>query len=69
MVTKGQRRIGRAIRKLEASVEFSPKECKAKISETKYREKTQAQQGYTADSPVQNLRDLASNQNKPNPQS
>lgn len=65
MVTKGQRRIGRSIRKLEASVEFSPKECKAKISEKKYKEKIQAQHGVTADSPVQNLRDIAFNQKKP----
>jgi hypothetical protein len=56
-VTKGQRRIGRTIRKLENSVELSSKEGKAKIAEQKYKQKTQAAQGYTDDSPIQNLRD------------
>jgi hypothetical protein len=56
-VTKGQRQLGRNIRKLENSVEFSSNECKAKLNEQKYKQKTQATQGYTADSPVQNLRD------------
>ena len=56
-VTKGQRRIGRTIRKLENSVELSSKEGKAKLAEQKYKQKTQAAQGYTDDSPIQNLRD------------
>ncbi len=56
-VTKGQRRIGRTIWKLENSVELSSKEGKAKLAEQKYKQKTQASQGYTGDSPVQNLRD------------
>ena len=55
--TKGQHRIGRTIHKLENSVEFSSKECKAKISEIKYKQKTQEELGFTNDSPVQSLRD------------
>jgi len=39
--TRGQRRIGRTIRKLENSVELSSNECKAKIAEQKYKKKTQ----------------------------
>ncbi len=60
-VTKGQgqRQLGRKIRKLENSVELSSKECKAKISEQKYKQKTQTTQGFTAESPVQNLRDAS----------
>ena len=61
-VTKGQRQLGRKIRKLENSVEFSSNECKAKISEQKYKQKTQTSQGYTEDSPVQNLRDVSKRQ-------
>jgi hypothetical protein len=57
MVTKGQRRIGRTIRKLENSVELSSKEGKAKLAEQRYKQKAQAERGYTEDSPVQNLRD------------
>ena len=56
-VTKGQRRIGRTIRKLEDSVELSAKETKAKVAEKNYKKKTQASLGFTDDSPVQNLRD------------
>jgi hypothetical protein len=56
-VTKGQHRIGKTIRKLENSVELSGKEGKAKLAEQKYKQKTQAEQGYTDDSPIQNLRD------------
>ena len=56
-VTKGQRQLGRKIRKLENSVELSSNECKAKLAEQKYKQKTQATQGFTSDSPVQNLRD------------
>lgn len=56
MVTKGQRRLGRTIRKLENSVEFSPKETKAKESEKKYRERSQQLTGYTDDSPIQSFR-------------
>ena len=58
MVTKGERRLGRTIRKLENSVEFSAKESLAKQSEKKYRENAQKTTEYTEDSPVQNLRDL-----------
>jgi hypothetical protein len=58
MVTKGERRLGRTIRKLENSVEFSAKETLAKQSEKKYRENAQKTTGNTEDSPVQNLRDL-----------
>jgi hypothetical protein len=58
-VTKGQRQLGRKIRKLENSVELSSTECKAKLAEQKYKQKTQATQGVTSDSPVQNLRDTS----------
>ena len=57
MVTRGQRRLGRTIRKLEGSVELSAKESKAKESEKKYKQKAQASLGYTGDSSIQNLRD------------
>ena len=56
MVTKGQRRLGRTIRKLGNSVEFSTKENKAKESEKKYRERIKQLSGYTDDSPIQSLR-------------
>jgi hypothetical protein len=56
-VTKGQRRLGRTIKKLGESVELSSKESTAKIAEKNYKEKTQASLGFTNDSPVQNLRD------------
>lgn len=55
--TRGQRRIGRTIRKLEGSVELSNKESHAKEEEKNYKQKTQTSQGYNSDSPVQNLRD------------
>jgi hypothetical protein len=58
VVTKGERRLGRTIRKLENSVELSPKESRAKESEKKYREKAQTTPECAEDSPVQNLRDL-----------
>jgi hypothetical protein len=58
-VTKGQRQLGRKIRKLVNSVEISSKEGRAKLAEQDYRQKTQARQGYTCDSPVQNLRDFS----------
>ncbi len=61
-VTKGQRRIGRTIRKLENSVELSSKEGKAKLEEQKFKQKTQTSLGYTDDSPIQNLRDQANRQ-------
>jgi hypothetical protein len=57
--TIGQRRLGRTIHKLENSVEFSSAECKAKMSEKKCKEKTQAAMGYGNDSPIQNLRDAS----------
>ncbi len=56
MVTRGQRRLGRTIRTLENSVEFSPKENKARESERKYKEKVEHR---LADLPVQDLRRLA----------
>ena len=59
VATRGQRKIGRIIRKLETSVEFSPKENKAKMAEQNYKQKVQTAQGYTDDSPIQNLRDPA----------
>ncbi len=58
-VTKGQRQLGRKIRKLENSVELSSNECKAKVAEQKYKQKTQETQGFTTESPVQNLRDAS----------
>jgi hypothetical protein len=54
--TKGQRRIGRTIRKIEASVELSDKETFAKKDEEKYRQKVQQQQDSQEDSPIQSLR-------------
>jgi len=39
MVTRGQRRLGRTIRTLENSFEFSTKESKARESEREYKEK------------------------------
>jgi len=62
--TRGQRRIGKTIRKIGNSVEFSNKECKAKIAEQKYKQKTQEAQGYTDDSPVQNLLDQSKRNQK-----
>ncbi len=41
MVTKGHRRLNKTIRILQNSVEISAKESQAKISEKKYKEKTQ----------------------------
>jgi hypothetical protein len=55
--TIGERRLGRAIYKLGNSVEFSSKECQAKISENSLKQKIQTEQNYTDDSPIQNLRD------------
>jgi hypothetical protein len=59
MVTKGHRRLGKTIKILENSVEFSSKESRAKESEKKYRETTQRLAGYTEDSPIQSLRNLS----------
>jgi hypothetical protein len=56
MVTRGQRRLGKTIRTLENSVELSSKECNARKSERKYKEKIE--QNFE-DSPVQDLRRLA----------
>ena len=56
-VTKGQRRIGRTIRKLEGSIELSAKESKAKEAEKKYKQQAQTSLGYADNSPIQNLRD------------
>lgn len=55
--TIGERRLGRTIYKLGNSVELSSKEGKAKLAEKDYKEKAQEDQGFTPDSPVQNLRD------------
>jgi hypothetical protein len=63
--TRGERRIGRTIYKLGNSVELSSKEGKAKLSEQKYKQKTQASLGYADDSPIQNLRDQTARQKKP----
>ncbi len=56
--TIGERRLGRTLRKLENSVELSGAECKAKISEMKYKQKTQQELGYKDDSPIQNIGDI-----------
>jgi hypothetical protein len=56
MVTRGQRKLGRTIRTLESSVEFSAKESKARESEREYKEKIEWN---FEDSPVQDLRRLA----------
>lgn len=63
--TVGERRLGRTIYKLGNSVEFSSKECKAKVSETKTKQKIQTEQGYSEDSPVQNLREAANGKKQP----
>ncbi len=55
MVTRGQRRLGRIIRKLENSVELSTKESMAKESERKYREKVRKLSSYSDEYPVQSL--------------
>ena len=60
--TIGERRLGRTIYKLGNSVELSSKEGKAKLSEQKLRKEVQATQGYTEDSPVEDLRDIAKRQ-------
>ena len=65
MVTKGERRIGRTIRKLENITEFSEKETRAKQAEKEYRENAQTTAGCTEDSPVQNLRDLLTRRKDP----
>jgi len=57
MVTRGERRLGRTIRKLSNSVEISTKESMAKESEKKQKEKVRQQTGYVDDSPIQSLRD------------
>ena len=62
--TVGERRLGRTIYKLGNSVELSSKEGKAKVAEQKYKKKTQADQGYTEDSPIENLRDVAAKRQK-----
>ncbi len=56
MVTRGQRTLGRTIRKLQNSVEFSAKESMAKESERKSRESAGRLSGCVDDSPVQSLR-------------
>jgi len=63
MVTKGQRRLGRTIRKLRNSVELSTKESAAKEAEKKYIEKVRKLSGYPADSPIQNLSELVIRKN------
>jgi hypothetical protein len=66
-VTRGQRGLGRKIRKLEDSVELSSKETKAKVAEINNKQKIKSTMGITDDSPVQSLRDSAKHQ-KNNPQ-
>jgi len=59
VATRGERRLGRTIRKLEGSVELSAKESKAKEAEKKYKQQVQTSLSYTDDSAVQNLRALS----------
>ena len=63
MVTIGQRKLGRTIKKLENSVEFSSKESKAKTAEKSYLDKIHKNSGLSDDSPVQNLREAAAKKN------
>jgi hypothetical protein len=63
--TIGERRLGRTIRKLGNSVEFSGKEGKAKLAEQNYKQNAQTSQGYQDDSPIQNLRDTSNSHKKP----
>ncbi|XES78217.1 MAG: hypothetical protein ACBZ72_04920 [Candidatus Bathyarchaeia archaeon] len=58
MVTKGHRRLGRTIRKLENSVELSSKETRAKEDAQRYI-KHLMDAGEADDSPVENLQKLA----------
>jgi len=62
--TIGERRLGRTIYKLGNSVEFSSKECKAKVSEREIKQKIQTDQGYTDNNAIQNLRDPKNYQKK-----
>jgi hypothetical protein len=62
--TIGERKLGRTIYKLGNSVEFSSKECKAKVSEMEIKQKIQTEQGYTEASAVQNLCDPKNYQKK-----
>jgi len=63
MVTRGQRTLGRTIRKLANSVEFSDKETLAKNLKKKHDEELRKAQGYTDDSPIQDLRKIANKKN------
>jgi hypothetical protein len=51
-VTRGQRGLGRKIRKLEDSVELSSNETKAKVAEIKYKQKAKSAMEIIDDSPV-----------------
>ncbi len=64
--TVGERRLGRTIYKLGNSVELSSKKGKAKQQEQKTKQTTQTKQGYSEDSPVENLRDSANWKKKDN---
>jgi len=57
--TIGERRLGRTIYKLGNSVELSSKEGKAKLAEQGCKEQAQQNQGFTENSPVENLRDAS----------
>ncbi len=56
MVKRGQRALGRTIRKLQNSVEFSAKESMAKESEKISRERRGQLSDCADDSPIQSLR-------------
>jgi uncharacterized membrane protein YgaE (UPF0421/DUF939 family) len=69
MVTKGHRRLGRTIRKLESSVEFSPKENQAKKSEKQYKERMDTikkQNSHPEEPAIQDLRELANRRKNQN---
>jgi len=65
MVTIGQRRLGKKIRKLENSVELSSKEGKAKLAEQKYKQKMWETKGYPEDYTVENLTNQNKKENRP----
>ena len=64
MVTKGHRRLGRTIRILENRIELSVKESSAKQDEKNYKAGVQTSSKLPEDYPVQNLRNMQTEQKK-----
>ena len=64
MRIKGERRIGKTIRKLSNSVELSNKESLAKAAEERTKRAGTTGSAVTDDSPIQNLQELASRRKK-----